>query len=153
MIVLTRISLINLKNNRMNNLEYIPGDLVMVKESALQFAKDKIFKVISSLRSGFVKVVMLNDSSTTYSISNNAVRPIPLTSDILEKNGWKKEKYHDWYMLALERTLLYLVEGTGIDGAWSVCVGLNMSNIASISFIHQLQHLLFALNINHEMEV
>ena len=125
----------------------------MVKESALQFTKDKIFKVISSLRSGFVKVVMLNDSSTTYSISNNAVRPIPLTSDILEKNGWKKEKYHDWYMLTLERNLLYIVEGTGIDGAWSVCVGLNMSNIASISFIHQLQHLLFGLELNSEMEV
>lgn len=125
----------------------------MVKESALQFAKDKIFKVISSLRSGFVKVVMLNDSSTTYSISNNAVRPIPLTPEILEKNGWKKEKYHDWYYLPLERTLLYIVEGTGIDGAWSVCVGLNMSNIASISFIHQLQHLLFGLELNSEMEV
>lgn len=137
----------------MNNLEYIPGDLVMVKESALQFAKDKIFKVISSLRSGFVKVVMLNDSSTTYSISNNAVRPIPITVEILKKNGWKKEMYHDWYYLPLERTLLYIVEGTGIDGAWSVCVGLNMSNIASISFIHQLQHLLFGLELNSEMEV
>lgn len=125
----------------------------MVKESALQFAKDKIFKVISSLRSGFVKVVMLNDSSTTYSISNNAVRPIPLTPEILEKNGWKKEMYHDWYYLPLERTLLYIIEGTGIDGAWSVCVGLNMSNIASISFIHQLQHLLFGLELNSEMEV
>ena len=31
----------------MDKLEYIPGDLVMVKESALQFAKDKIFKVTS----------------------------------------------------------------------------------------------------------
>lgn len=28
------------------DIEYIPGDLVMVKESALRFAKDKIFKVI-----------------------------------------------------------------------------------------------------------
>lgn len=27
-----------------NKLEYIPGDLVMVKESALQFAKDKYSK-------------------------------------------------------------------------------------------------------------
>lgn len=137
----------------MDKLEYIPGDLVMVKESALQFTKDKIFKVIFSLRSGFVKVVMLNDSSTTYSISNNAVRPIPITVEILKKNGWKKEMYHDWYYLPLERTLLYIVEGTGIDGAWSVCVGLNMSNIASISFIHQLQHLLFGLELNSEMEV
>lgn len=55
----------------------------MVKKSALQFAKDKIFKVISSLSGGFLKVVMLNDSSTTYSISNNAIRPIPLTPEIL----------------------------------------------------------------------
>ena len=76
---------------RMDKLEYIPGDLVMVKKSALQFAKDKIFKVISSLSCGFVKVVILNDSSTTYSISNNSVRPIPLTPEILEKNGWKND--------------------------------------------------------------
>ena len=46
----------------MDKLEYIPGDLVMVNESALRFAKDKIFKVISSLSGGFVKVVMLNDN-------------------------------------------------------------------------------------------
>ena len=71
---------------------YIPGDFVMVKKSALQFAKDKIFKVISSLSGGFLKVVMLNDSSTTYSISNNAIRPIPFTPEILEKNGWREEK-------------------------------------------------------------
>lgn len=44
---------------------YIPGDFVMVKKSALQFAKDKIFKVISSLSGGFLKVVMLNDSTHT----------------------------------------------------------------------------------------
>ena len=138
----------------MNKLEYIPGDLVMVKKSALQFAKDKIFKVISSLSGGFLKVVMLNDSSTTYSISNNAVRPIPLTSEILEKNGWKKEMYHDWrHYFPLERTLLYLSEGVDIDGAFAVCVGLNMSHIACISFVHQLQHLFFSLNINYEVEV
>lgn len=145
-----RISLM-VKTKRMDKLEYIPGDLVMVKESALRFAKDKIFKVISSLSGGFVKVVMLNDSSTTYSISNNAVRPIPLTPEILEKNGWKK-MYCDWcYYLPIERNLLYLAEGTDADGAFSVCVG--KSYIASISFVHQLQHLLFSLGLNSEMEV
>ena len=81
--------LILIKSKRMDKL-YIPGDLVMVKKSALQFAKDKIFKVISSLSGDFVKVVMLNDSNTIYTISNNAVRPMPLTPGILEKNGWKR---------------------------------------------------------------
>lgn len=87
----------------MNDLEYIPGDLVMVKESALQFAKDKIFKVISSLSGGFLKVVMLNDSSTTYSISNNAIRPIPLTPEIL-----KKKLVSFYYFLLLKKSDFYI---------------------------------------------
>ena len=137
-----------------NKLEYITGDLVMVKKSALQFAKDKIFKVIFSLSGGFIKVVMLNDSSTTYSISNNAIRPIPLTPEILEKNRWKKKMYCDWcHYFPIEGDILYLSKGIGIDGAFSVDVCKDMSYIASISFVHQLQHLFFSLNINYEMEV
>lgn len=81
------------------------------------------------------------------------IKPIPITVEILKKNGWKKEMYHNWYYLPLERTLLYIIEGIGIDGAWLVRVGLNMSYIANISFVHQLQHLFFGFGINHEMEV
>ncbi len=81
------------------------------------------------------------------------IKPIPITVEILKKNGWKKEMYHNWYYLPLERTLLYIIEGIGIDGAWSVQVGLNMSYMANISFVHQLQHLFFGFGINHEMEV
>lgn len=81
------------------------------------------------------------------------IKPIPITVEILKKNGWKKEMYHDWYYLPLERTLLYIIEGIGIGGAWSVEVGLNMSYIANISFVHQLQHLFFGLGVKHEMEV
>lgn len=79
------------------------------------------------------------------------IKPIPITVEIQKKNGWKKEMYHDWYYLPLERTLLYIIEGIG--GAWSVEVGLNMSYIANISFVHQLQHLFFGLGVKHEMEV
>ena len=136
------------KLKRMDKL-YISGDLVMVKKSALQFAKDKIFKVISSLSGGFVKVVMLNDSSTTYSISNNAVRPIPLTSEILENNGWKL--CHGFYCSPNE-------EGAGVclssetGYVWNAYLGRQplRSNINSVS---DLQHLLFGLGLNSEMEV
>ena len=83
----------------------------MVKKSALQFAKDKIFKVISSLSGGFLKVVMLNDSSTTYSISNNAIRPIPLTPEILEKNGWRTQNRWYYYLNVAEGFVSYI----GID--------------------------------------
>ena len=130
-----------------NKLEYIPGDLVMVKKSALQFAKDKIFKVISSLSGGFIKVVMLNDSSTTYSISNNAIRPIPLTTEILDKNGWKKSKINDCaYFYYKDGLFLTYTSKDGkfwfddFDYSSSICVDLH--------YVHSLHHLLFGLGIN-----
>lgn len=133
----------------MDKLEYIPGDLVMVKESALQFAKDKIFKVISSFGGGFLKVVMLNDSSTTYSISNNAIRPIPLTPDIIEKNGWKLSNGFYWSPNE-EGAGIGLSSQTGY--VWKSYLGRQplRSNINSVS---DLQHLLFGLGLNSEMEV
>ena len=141
----------------MNKLEYIPGDLVMVKKSALQFAKDKIFKVISSLSGGFLKLVMLNDSSTTYSISNNAIRPIPLTTEILEKNGWEFMDHQvdfggflfDIYSKRDILPYLYYYYATN-DFSVSICGEVVLPNM---KYVHELQHLLFGLGINHEMEV
>ena len=140
-----------------NKLEYIPGDLVMVKESALQFAKDKIFKVISSLSGGFIKVVMLNDSSTTYSISNNAIRPIPLTTEILEKNGWEFMDHQvdfggflfDIYSKRDILPYLYYYYATK-DFSVSICGEIALPDM---KYVHELQHLLFGMGINHEMEV
>lgn len=82
------------------------------------------------------------------------IKPIPITVEILEKNRWKKKMYCDWcHYLPIEGNILYLSKGVGIDGAFSVDVGQDMSYIASISFVHQLQHLLFGLGLNSEMEV
>lgn len=125
--------------------KYIEGDFVMY---------DNKIMLIKEPRDGSHFDLSCPTEGLVYCLVNiDEIKPIPITVEILKKNGWKKGMYHDWYYLPLERTLLYLVEGTGIDGAWSVCVGLNMSNIASISFIHQLQHLLFGLELNSEMEV
>jgi hypothetical protein len=132
----------------MNKLEYIPGDLIMIKKSALQFAKDKIFKVISSLSGGFLKVVMLNDSSTTYSISNNAIRPIPLTPEILEKNGWKS--INGKYALKIKNANYVVLEFTE-DGIYTYINENTM--LFTIKYIHELQRLLFGLGLNSEMEV
>ena len=144
------------------DIEYIPGDLVMVKESALRFAKDKIFKVISSLSGGFVKVVMLNDSSTTYSISNNAVRPIPLTPEILEKNGWKRNggQYSFTFKPYAGDKVEYI--GFFIEMFKNVhdllkhrYFQITHENkvICGCFYVHELQHLLFGLGLNSEMEV
>ena len=133
----------------MNGLEYIPGDLVMVKKSALQFAKDRTFKVISPLISGFVKVVMLNDSSTTYSISNNVVRPIPLTPEILEKNRWKLINGFYWSPNE-EGAVVGLTSQTGY--VWNAYMR-SYPLRSGINSVSDLQHLLFGLGLNSEMEV
>lgn len=128
---------------------YIPGDLVMVKKSALQFAKDKIFKVISSLSGGFVKVVMLNDSSTTYSISNNEVRPIPLTSEILEKNGWKRV---DDEPVDFEIEYFGTEFSNGVNLFYNVLTDIYRYDKHTIMIhLHELQHLLFGLGLNSEL--
>lgn len=132
----------------MDKLEYIPGDLVMVKKSALQFAKDKIFKVISSLSGGFVKVVMLNDSSTTYSISNSAIRPIPLTPEIIEKNGWKS--INGKYALKIKNANYVVLEFTE-DGIYTYINENTM--LFTIKYIHELQHLLYALHIDSNLKI
>ena len=132
----------------MDKLEYIPGDLVMVKDSALRFAKDKIFKVISSLSCGFLNVVMLNDSSTTYSISNNAIRPIPLTPDILEKNGWKVSSECKWIYVKEDNVKIFRLLD---DIHYAAYIGF--VRLLEFQYIHQLQHLLFGLGLNSEMEV
>ena len=120
--------------------EYIKGDIVMY---------DRIHTIMDTLE--------LNNYELSYvehPVHQLEISGTPLTLEILKKNGWKKKMYCDWcYYLPIEGNLLYLAKGTGIDGAFSACVGQDMSYIASISFVHQLQHLLFGLGLKHEMEV
>ena len=160
----------------MDKLGYILGDLVMTNGAPLGTEQDVVYRVTSSDPS---KTLKLDDGTVMKGVVRlenlegvefgdkgylfgdccawvKDIVPIPVTSEILKKNGWKKEMYLDWrYYIPLERTLLYISIGVDRDrdGAFAVCVGLNMSHIAYISFVHQLQHLFFSLNINYEREV
>ena len=128
---------------------YIPGDLVYNH-------KGEVIRITSSYLKGTRLFYYKTDEigGSIGCILEEALKPIPLTSEILEKNGWKKKMYCDWcHYLPIEGNILYLSKGIGIDGAFSVGVGQGMSYIASISFVHQLQHLLFGLGLNSEMEV
>ena len=126
--------------------KYIEDDIVKYN--------DKIM-VIKEPRDGSHFDLFCPQEGSVYCLVDvEEIKPIPITVEILEKNGWKKEMYHDWrHYIPIERTLLYLSKGVNIDGAFTVCVGIEMSHIACISFVHQLQHLFFGLNINYEMEV
>ncbi len=131
----------------MNKLEYIPGDLVKFATNTYtivnfgeNFLQSKIYALIST------------NSTKTAFVEDRDILPIPLTPEILEKNGWKNDDY-DWYRLPTKRAYLYMTKDKTTLGEFLVCVGLDRHNLNSINFVHQLQHLLFGLGLNSEMEV
>ena len=133
----------------MDKLEYIPGDFISVYVGVKKY----IVEVIGTENENEVLSYQIKfpNGEIQYADKDNIV-PIPLTPEILEKNGWKNDGY-DWYKLPTKRAYLYITKDIITLGEFLVCVGLDRHNLASINFVHQLQHILFGLRLNPEMEV
>ena len=126
--------------------KYISGDLVSVYVGI----KKCIVEVIGTENENEVLSYQIKfpNGEIQYADKDNIV-PIPLTPEILEKNGWKLS--HGFYWSPNE-------EGAGVSLAsqtgyvWEAYIGRHLlrSNINNVS---DLQHLLFGLGLNHEMEV
>lgn len=91
--------------------------------------------------------------------------PIPITPEILEKNGWVKEvmsrgvKNRHWVYTKPDIEEygyfpIYVEKGIGDEFDVYPFTDNNVcKQMAYIKYVHQLQNLLFGLGINHEMEV
>ena len=123
---------------------YIPGDLVFH-----YIPKTTIKKYVKVYVCSTNNVLSLEDMDGNLYDYIGVLYPIPLTPDILEKDGWKLS--HGFYWSPNE-------EGAGIGLSsetgyvWDAYLGRQplRSNINSVS---DLQHLLFGLGLNHEMKV
>ena len=148
----------------MEKLEYIPGDLVMTKTETNNFIPNGVVcKFYEIFRDKvFGSTVMLADNFTC---KKEDIAPIPLTPEILEKNGWKKEvmsrgvKNSHWVYTKPDIEEygyfpIYIEKGIGDEFDVYPFTDNNVcKQIAYIMYVHELQHLLFGLSINHEMEV
>ena len=150
---------------------YIPGDFVMTNGIPVGTKKGIVYQVTESnpdkyraLEDGNAftelkgSVTLSNlkgktivDDGFLFCDSGAWVKdivPIPLTPSILEKNGWK---------VSLESTSIYVKEDNVKifrlldDIHYAAYIGF--VRLLEFQHIHQLQHLLFGLNINYEMEV
>lgn len=138
------------------NPKYIPGDIVYNH-------KKEIIRITSSYLKG-TKLFYYRDGENGW-IREDAIKPIPLTPEILEKNGWKKEvmsrgvkNSHCVYTKPDIEEYgyfpIYIEKGIGDEFDVYPFTGNHVcTQIAYIKYVHQLQHLLFGLGINHEMEV
>lgn len=154
---------------------YIPGDLVMTNGIPIGTKKGIVYQVTESNADKYAKVkdgnvfTELKGSVTLSNLKGKTIKddgflfcdsgawvkdivPIPLTPSILEKNKWKRDDY-DWYRLPVKRAYLYITKDTEVKDEFLVCAGLEKHNLASVSFVHELQHLLYGLKINSEMEI
>lgn len=128
----------------MEKLEYIPGDLVFH-----YIPKTTIKKYVKVYVCSTNNALSLEDMDGNLYDYIGVLYPIPLTPEILEKNGWKLS--HGFYWSPNE-------EGAGVGLSsqtgyvWDAYIGRNLlrSNINNVS---DLQHFLFGLGINHKMEV
>ena len=101
------------------------------------------------------------DTENIRSMSCENIKGIPLTKNILLKNGWKLLKYHErnsyddvsWsnYHKPAETniSLRFYPE----EEAFFLFLYAQEISETPIRYIHQLQHILFGLGLNSEIEV
>lgn len=150
----------------MDKLGYIPGDLVMTNGAPLGTEQDVVYRVTSSDPS---KTLKLDDRTVMKGVVRlenlegvefgdkgylfgdccawvKDIVPIPLTSSILEKNGW--EHKDDIYFKEFPHRKLVIMD----ENAYIINECCSMF-LCPAKFVPQLQHLLFSLGLNSEMEV
>lgn len=121
--------------------KYIVGDVVMYK--------NRIHTIIDTLG--------LNNYELSYirhPVNREELSGVPLTHEILEKNGWRTQNRWYYYLDVAEGFISYI----GIDfkhksNKGHLYVEVDGNNMVEIQYCHELQHFLFGLGINHEMEV
>ena len=121
----------------MNKLEYIRflnGDIVYIHGSV---------RVISSCDGYYA--TYYDEDETLQEVNVNVIEGITLTTAILEKNGW--EHKDDVYFKDYPQRKLVIYD----DKAYIINESCSLF-ICKVEFVHQLQHLLFGLGLNSEMD-
>lgn len=152
----------------MDKLGYIPGDLVMTNGVPLGTAQNVVYRVTSSDPS---KTLELDDGTVLKGVvcleniegaefgekgylSGDCcawakdIVPINLVPAILEKNGWKVSSECKWIYEKEDNVKIFRLLD---DIHYAAYIGF--VRLLEFQHIHQLQHLLFGLGLNSEMEV
>lgn len=127
----------------MDKLEYIPGDLAFH-----YIPKTIIKKYVKVYVCSTQNVLSLEDMDGNLYDYIGELYPIPLTPEILEKNGWKKDKdgyFNDSYHIRLCKS--------NTNYAAYKVVNKSIVWLRAVENVPDLQHLLFGLDISLKIEV
>lgn len=148
----------------MKEVKYIPLDLVKADKNP-----NIIWKVkdVSQDKCGNIlyRVVAAEDNDAFIYLYEHQIASVPLTPEILEKNGWKKKVMSrgilnsHWVYTKPEIEEygyfpIYIEKGIGKEfDVYPFAYNKSCTQITYIKYVHELQHLLFGLGLNSEMEV
>ena len=119
--------------------EYIKGDIVMYD--------NKIHTIMDTFGVNNYELSYIEHPVHQLELSG-----VPLTTEILEKNGWKKSKINDC-AYSYYKDGLFLTYTSKDDKFWFDDFDYSRSICVDLHYVHSLQHLLFGLGLNSEMEV
>lgn len=127
----------------MNKLEYIPGDF-----TTWLGRKVRIDGVIVDPDTKQIDYYEIADTGSESVFQGEDLKPIKLTRTILKNNGW--ESINDKYALKIKNANYVVLEFTE-DGIYTYINENTM--LFTIKYIHELQHLLYALHIDSNLKI
>lgn len=140
------------------------GDLVMVGNDNCLIPKGALCEVVSidsewayedkKEIAGLLQTVR-EEWEFSHGVWCYNIEGIPLTSEFLEKNGFKEEQHqkdgtsewYDYYHYDLGINIVYEVEEN------KFVAYLDGKKLREIKYVHELQHILWALGLNAELKV
>ena len=129
------------------------GDLVKINENCS--LKEGVISYITEIRTrgifekeDYVKVKHF-DSDWEFGVWCCNIDPIPLTPEILEKNGWKRDKLVP-YIYGLEAHNIEVI--CTPNSEW-VDVTFKGDTLHRIKYVHELQHILWALGLDANLTI
>lgn len=119
------------------------GDLV-------RYGKD-IITILATHADG---LVCFADGKDQICVEHVLLEPIPLTPEILEKNGWKRisHKGLPWALFRKKGCSVRIAYDSDDDKV-PFSVGKEIQELKNINYVHELQHILWALGKDANLKI
>lgn len=136
----------------MEQIKYIPGDWVSVYVGVEKYIVEVIG--VKTENKVFLYQIKFPSGEIQYADKDNIV-PIPLTPEILDYNKWKrlKSKRYTWWRIRLDNVYYFIKPNKDYPSVWELCRGNTRRRFKKIKYVHQLQHFLFGLELNSDMNL
>lgn len=155
----------------MEEVKYIPGDLVMTDGAPIGTKKGVVYQVTASdpnrtltlkdgtVNKGVVTLDAVTEEDKAYFAETSTwvkhIVPIPLTKEILELNGYKSQGFErnenddNFFEFFSKRNRLYIRYYSYL----AIYPSIKTTELIKVKYLHEFQHLLFGLGLNLELKV